>query len=255
VISLLVGLPMYLLSAQAIRRVWRPDQRWLEPVPVINPSKASLWEMGADSSALDLTDQIAYSGFAIVANLGLVTTVFGVGMLLVVALYLRRITIGNAIRASWVVIAVVVAGSVLIVNEPVRLFVFEALTFLVVAGAVAGLSAAGLVLLQERTGPVLDVLVLGPLAVAGLLLSVVIGGLATPTLARPIGDVTAAVVRFLLLEVLSVWGFNRILEDIFELDALGTVVFWIAITVVLGWALALAVRYADRRSRPSGADS
>jgi hypothetical protein len=248
-VALFGGLPTYLLSVQAIRRVWRPDQRWLEPVPVVNPSTASLWDVGTGASGLDLTDQLAYSGFAVAANVGLVTTVLGLGTLLVVALYLRRITIANALRGGSVVIAVVVVGVVLIVNEPIRVLVFEALTFVVVAGTVAGLSAAGLLLLQERTGPVLDVLVLGPLAVAGVFLSVVLGGLATPTLGRPIGDITAVVVRFLLLDVLSVGGFNRILEDVFELDAVGTVVFWIAVTVVLGWTLALVVRYFNRRSR------
>lgn len=247
VVSLLVGLPTYLLSVQAIRRGWRPDQRWLDPVPVVNPSKASLWDLGADSAALDLTDQLAYSGFAMAANVGLATTVLGVGMLFVVAIYLNRLTIRGAIRATWTVLAVAAVGVLLLINEPIRVFVFEGLTFVVVAGTIAGLSAAALLLLQERTGPLLDVLVLGPLAVAGVFLSVVLGGLATPTLGRPIAAVTVAVVRFLLLEVLSVGGFNRILEDVFELDAVGTVVFWIAVTVVLGWGLALVVRYFERR--------
>lgn len=248
-VALFVGLPTYLLSVQAIRRVWRPDQRWLEPVPVVNPSKASLWDLDAETAALDLTDQLAYSGFAIAANLGLTTTLLGVGMLLVVALYLNRLSITNAIRAAWLVLAVVVVGGALLVNQLIRVFVFEALTFVVVAATVAGLSAAGLILLQERTGPVLDVLVLGPLAVASVFLSVIFGGLATPTLGRPIGDVTATLVRFLLLEVLSIGGLNRILEDLFELDAVGTVVFWLAMTTVLGWVIALAVRSHERRSR------
>jgi hypothetical protein len=254
-IALFVGLPTYLLSVQAIRRGWRPDQPWLDPVPVVNPSTANLWDVGTGGSALDLTDQLAYSGFALAANLGLVTTFLGVGLVFVVALYLNRLTIGGAVRATWVVLAAVVVGVVLVVHEPIRVLLFEALTFVVVAGTVAGLSAAALLLLQERTGPVLDVLVLGPLAVAGVFLSVVVGGLATPTLGRPIGDVTAVVVRFLLLEVFSVGGFNRVLEDVFELDAVGTVVFWVAVTVILGWVLALAVRYAEGRSHRARDDA
>lgn len=252
VLSTFVGLPTYLLSVQAIRRGWRPDQRWLEPVPVINPSKASLWDVGADPAALDLTDQLAYSGFAMAANVGLVATLLGVGSLLVVALYLNRVSLSGAIRAAWVAIAAVTVGAALIVSEPLRVVVFEALTFVVVAVTVAALSGAGLFLLQERTGPLLEVLVLGPLAVASVFLSVVLGGLATPTLGRPIGEFTAAVVRFLLLEVLTVGGLNRVLQDLFELDAAGTVAFWIAVTVVLGWALAIAVRRYEYRRRRTG---
>jgi hypothetical protein len=180
------------------------------------------------------------------ANVGLIATLFGVGSLLVVALYLNRVGISGAIRAGWMAVAAVAFGVALVLSEPFRVIVFEALTFVVVAVTVAALSGAALFLLQERTGPLLEVLVLGPLAVASVFLSVILGGLATPTLGRPIGEFTAAVVRFLLLEVLTVGGLNRVLQDLFELDAVGTVAFWIAVTVLLGWGLAIAARRYEK---------
>jgi hypothetical protein len=237
------------LSVLAIRRVWRPDQRWLEPVPGANPSTSSLWALGADPGTLDLTDHLVYSGFAVAANVGLVLSLLGVATLLLIALYVRRFSIGQVVRATWIALAVVLGAVVLIVNEPIRFFTFEALTFVVVAGTVAGLSAAGLFLLRERTGPALEVLVVGPLAVGSVLFAVVAGGLATPTLGPPIADLTAAIVRFLLLDVLSIVGLDRPLVDLFELDGLGTVVFWIAVTAVLGWFLALSVRVRRRHGR------
>lgn len=243
----LVGLPLYALSVRTIRLRWVPDLPWLAPVPLSSPVDVDLWNIASGTESVGLIRQLVYSAFALGANLGLGLSLLGATAIAAAVLVTRRELLRRVLRLVGVFVPFAVLVGLFVVDERLRSLALELVVFLTVGGAVFALAVAGLLVLDDRIRGAFRILLLGPLATATVFLSVVSAGLASPTFGRPLADLTAGIVRFLLLNLLTVGGLNRLLSDLFELDAVGLFLFWAGVNALLGWVLAAVVAYYDVR--------
>jgi hypothetical protein len=168
--------------------------------------------------------------------------------------YARRIDrTATSIGLVGVVLASVLAWGLLTAVAQVR-FSFAGVVAVAAAGVVATVSAV-LSRLFTRGGRLVSVLVGYPFAVTALLLPPVVAAMFSPALAEVVLPGSYSLARWILDNLLFVFGLNTLIRDAFTLQGVWYVAMWFALAVPVGWlvggllALAEVVRPADESGR------
>lgn len=254
-VLLSAGFALHYLGVQAVRDLGVSDAALFELTPIV----LGLQLGGAEGDLLGA--QLFVGAFravyATVSTLGLLMTLLGFASIAVGLGFVRRRTIGRGAsrlrvaltdpRQVAVLAALVALVLALVVSPLVRTVFTNAVAFTAVAGPVFALSRLSMVRVERRAGPAVTVLVVGPLAVATVLLSAIAGAFASPATVAFMQRVTSAAVQFLLATVFAALGVDTLLVRVFELEGPGFLAFWAGVDVVLGVALgAASLRYGSR---------
>ncbi|WP_262175883.1 hypothetical protein [Haloarcula laminariae] len=113
------------------------------------------------------------------------------------------------------------------------------------AGGVATVSAALAVGTKSAGGRVTTVLLAYPFAVTAIFLPPVVAALFSKTLAAVVLPNSTALAQWLLDNALAPVGLAETFSRTFELEGLGYVIMWLAISFPIGWALGTLVSLAD----------
>jgi len=113
------------------------------------------------------------------------------------------------------------------------------------AGGVATLSAALALGSHAVDGRATTVGLAYPFAMTALFLPPVVAALFSKTLAAIVLPNSTALARWLLANLLAPIGLAELFSRTFELEGIGYVVMWLAISFPVGWALGLLVTLAD----------
>ena len=113
------------------------------------------------------------------------------------------------------------------------------------AGGVATLSAALAVGAKAVGGRGTTVLLAYPFAVTAIFLPPVVAALFSTTLAAAVFPNSTALARWLLANVLAPIGLAQTFSETFELEGVGYVLMWLAISFPIGWTLGSLVTLAD----------
>lgn len=118
-------------------------------------------------------------------------------------------------------------------------------TAVVAASGVAVLSAA-LAFVTYRAGGRTTTVVLGyPFAMTAIFLPPVVAALFSTTLAAIILPGSTDIAQWLLDNALAPIGLAEFFSETFELEGVGYVIMWLAISFPIGWVLGLLVTLAD----------
>ena len=113
------------------------------------------------------------------------------------------------------------------------------------AGGVATVSAALAVGTKSAGGRATTVLLAYPFAMTAIFLPPVVAALFSKTLAAVVLPNSTALARWLLANALAPIGLAETFSRTFELEGLGYVVMWLAISFPVGWILGSLVALAD----------
>jgi len=113
------------------------------------------------------------------------------------------------------------------------------------AGAVATVSAGLAVGARSVGGRGTTVALAYPFAMTAIFLPPVVAALFSRTLAAVILPNSTAIARWLLTNALAPIGLAELFSRTFELEGVGYVVMWLAISFPIGWVLGLLVTLAD----------
>lgn len=142
---------------------------------------------------------------------------------------------------------VVIVGVLWGVLSLLAYFQLETNEFLALSAAavVATVAAAIAVLGHDNGGRGLTVLIAYPASVTAIFLPPIVAAL----LWEPLGDIilpqSELLAVFILDDILFVFGLNDIIRDMFDLDGVGFIGMWLAISLVIGWILGILVSLAD----------
>ncbi|MFC5365811.1 hypothetical protein [Salinirubrum litoreum] len=140
-----------------------------------------------------------------------------------------------------------------------RNFPLDGVVALVAASVVATVSAALGVVFARVGGRGTSVLLAYPAGVTALFLPPVVAALYSPTLAGVVFPGSRGLAIWLLQNVLFVGGIGDLLTARFDLQGIGYVAMWVAISVPLGWVLGFVVTLADvirpKRDETSGSSA
>jgi len=113
------------------------------------------------------------------------------------------------------------------------------------AGFVATLAAALAVGAKSIGGRATTVLLAYPFAMTAIFLPPVVAALFSKTLAAIVLPNSTALARWLLANALAPIGLAETFSRTFELEGLGYVIMWLAISFPIGWVLGTLVALAD----------
>jgi len=113
------------------------------------------------------------------------------------------------------------------------------------AGFVATLAAALAVGAKSVGGRATTVLLAYPFAMTAVFLPPVVAALFSKTLAAVVLPNSTALARWLLANALAPIGLAETFSRTFELEGLGYVIMWLAISFPIGWVLGTLVALAD----------
>jgi len=113
------------------------------------------------------------------------------------------------------------------------------------AGGVATVSAALAVGARSTGGRAVTVLLAYPFAMTAIFLPPVVAALFSKTLAAIVLPNSTALARWLLANALAPIGLAETFSRTFELEGVGYVVMWLAISFPIGWVLGSLVTLAD----------
>ncbi len=113
------------------------------------------------------------------------------------------------------------------------------------AGFVATVAAALAVGGRSVGGRATTVLLAYPLAMTAIFLPPVVAALFSKTLAAVVLPNSTAIARWLLANALAPIGLAETFSRTFELEGVGYVIMWVALSTPLGWALGSLVTLAD----------
>lgn len=117
---------------------------------------------------------------------------------------------------------------------PIAVELFVVVT---VGGSVFALLATLTLEVYRQEGTLVRVLIAYPLAIGTLVLPLVAAGLASPTFARMLRNVTRGLAIFLLDTILVVGGVSTFLREQFQLTGIAYFATWVGVIIVLGWLL------------------
>lgn len=121
------------------------------------------------------------------------------------------------------------------------------------AGGVATVSAALAVGARAVDGRFTTVTFAYPFAMTAIFLPPVVAALFSKTLAAIILPNSTALAQWLLDNALAPIGLAELFSETFDLEGIGYVLMWLAISFPIGWALGILVTLADF-IRPTGED-
>ena len=113
------------------------------------------------------------------------------------------------------------------------------------AGGVATVSAALAVAARSAGGRATTVLLAYPFAMTAIFLPPVVAALFSRTLAAVVLPNSTALAQWLLDNALAPVGLAALFSRTFELEGVGYVLMWLAISFPIGWALGSLVTLAD----------
>lgn len=126
-----------------------------------------------------------------------------------------------------------------------RDFPIDGLLALVAAGGVATVSAVLAWVFSRIDGRPVSVLFAYPFGVTAVFLPPVVAALYSETLAAVVFARSDVLAIWLLDSVLTIGGLNALLRASFDLVGLAYVGMWFGLAIPVGWALGLAVAFAD----------
>jgi len=113
------------------------------------------------------------------------------------------------------------------------------------AGGVATVAAALAVGARAVDGRATTVALAYPFAITAIFLPPVVAALFSKTLAAIVLPNSTALAQWLLDNALAPVGLAELFSETFELEGLGYVIMWLAISFPIGWVLGLLVTLAD----------
>ncbi len=124
---------------------------------------------------------------------------------------------------------------------------FDTTGFLAVAAAaiVATVSAGVAVIAHSRGGRLATVAIAYPAAMTAIFLPPVVAALFSPTVGDVVFPQSEQLAIWILDELLFIGGLNEFIRAQFDLEGLGFVGMWLAISVPIGWFFGLIVTLAD----------
>lgn len=113
-------------------------------------------------------------------------------------------------------------------------------TILIAAGSVFLITGSALLAVSDRSGPVATILVVYPLGALAVVLPPIATALVSPTFRDVARGLTFDLTVWLLLNVLQPVGLSGPLQQLFDIEGPGFLMFWASLIVIGGWTVGLA---------------
>lgn len=190
-----------------------------------------------------------------------------IGIPISIAIY-PFVLIGFAIRTATIALSLTAArlgifGVVIVVGivwgllAVLAFFQLETTEFLAVgaAAAVATVAAGAAVVAHDTGGRVTTVAFAYPAGVTAIFLPPIVAALLWEPLGEILLPASDQLAIFILDELLFVFGLNELIRELFDLEGIWFLAMWLALSLVIGWALGILVTLADTvRPRASAED-
>lgn len=187
-------------------------------------------------------------GYRLWAVVGVPLVVFGYPFVLLgVVLRFYTRSLDRTVKRLGLVGVIVLVAIVWGILTGVARIQFDTEGFLAVAAAaiVATVSAGIAVIAHTRGGRASTVLIAYPAGVTAIFLPPVVAALFSPSVSSVVFPRSEALAIWILDELLFVGGLNELIRDSFDLEGLGFVWMWLAISVPIGWFLGTIVTLAE----------
>ncbi|WP_435345249.1 hypothetical protein [Haloarchaeobius sp. HRN-SO-5] len=191
--------------------------------------------------------RIAYSGWGAVGAL-VVAVLYPFALAGVVARYntYRLDDLSSALGVvGTVVLVALLWGALSLVARFLAGFSVSGFIAVLVAAAVATLSAALAVGFSRVGGRATSVLLAYPLATTAVFLPPVVAAFYSPALGELVFAESESLAIWFLDTIFAVGGINEYLRTEYDLRGVGYIVLWLGVSVPLGWALGVLILLAD----------
>ncbi len=126
----------------------------------------------------------------------------------------------------------------------------EVATILLAAGSVFLITGSALLAVSDRSGPVATILVVHPLGALTLVLPPIAAALVSPAFRDVARGLTFDLTVWLLLNVLQPVGLSGPLQQLFDIEGPGFIMFWASLIVIGGWAVGAVRHFREEGAAP-----